>query len=184
MQPDKALIEALKNTQSRRKAFETLVCLYQENIYWHIRRFVNHHHDAHDIIQNVFLKAWQNIDGFRGDSLLQTWLFSIATNESINFLNKRKNMQIVSDEEVEANKKILAIKSEPELDSSEIQLKLQLALQELPQKQKQVFELRYYEEMPYEKMSLLLDTSVGALKASYHIAAKKVEIFLANALNL
>jgi RNA polymerase sigma factor (sigma-70 family) len=148
-------------------------------LYWHIRRMVVDHDDANDVLQNVFIKVWNGLQNFREDSQLYTWLYRIATNESLTFLDQQKRRSTVSMNEEEAglsNK----IKAEERFDARKLEWKLQLAIQKLPEKQRAVFTLRYYDEMPYEEMSRVLETSEGALKASYHHAVKKIEEFIKN----
>jgi RNA polymerase sigma-70 factor (ECF subfamily) len=174
--------ETLKQLRSadpnlQRKAFETIVSYYSEKLYRQIRKMVMSHDDANDLLQNTFLKAWTSIDLFRGDAKLSTWLYRIAFNESITFLNKQHAQPSISLDDQEA---FLADKLESDeyFDGDAIQLKLQKAILSLPDKQRVVFNLRYYDEMPYDEMSEILGTSVGALKASYHHATKKIEEFL------
>ncbi|MBS1729474.1 MAG: RNA polymerase sigma factor [Bacteroidetes bacterium] len=174
---DKELLEDFKRKESREKAFTTIIKKYQEKLYWHIRRLVISHDDADDVLQNVFLKVWNALENFRGDSQLFTWMYRIATNECLTFLEQQKKRTSVSlnDDDSGLANKIIADKN---FDASKLEWKLQLAIQQLPEKQRLVFNLRYYDEMPYEKMSKILDTSEGALKASYHHAAKKIEAFI------
>jgi len=176
---DKTLVFQFKNEVNKEIPFTTIVKKYQEKLYWLIRRLVIHHEDANDIIQNVFIKVWKSLDNFREDSELYTWLYRIATNESLNFLEKQKRTMSISIQDYEiyfTNK----LKTEQSYDITKIEWKLQLAILKLPEKQKVVFVLRYYDEMPYEKMSQILQTSTGALKASYHHAVKKIEDFILN----
>lgn len=161
----------------QKKAFEQIVTYYSEKLYWQIRKMVLSHDDANDLLQNTFIKAWMSIDLFRGEAKLSTWLYKIAVNESITFLNRQRAQNQVSIDDQEAFL-IEKLESDEYFDSDEIQLKLQKAILSLPEKQRVVFNLRYYDEMPYEEMSEIMGTSVGALKASYHHAAKKVEEFL------
>ena len=137
------------------------------------------HDDANDVIQNVFIKVWKGLDGFREDSTLYTWLYRIATNESLSFLEqkKRKGTISLSDNEADLSE---TVRADKDFDASKLEWKLQLAIQQLPEKQRAVFYLRYYDEMPYAEMSAILETSEGALKASYHIAVKKIEDFILN----
>ena len=175
-QDDRALLEAFALEATRDKAFAELVKRYQQRLYWHIRRMVVSHDDADDVLQNVFIKVWKALPAFRGEANLYTWMYRIATNESLSFLEQQKRRASISlsdDESSVANK----LQAESGFDASKIEWKLQRAIQSLPDKQKAVFNLRYYDEMPYEKMSEVLGTSVGALKASYHHAVKKVEAF-------
>ncbi|MDR0834239.1 MAG: sigma-70 family RNA polymerase sigma factor [Candidatus Symbiothrix sp.] len=176
---EQAVLSDLQNGEPavQRKAFEQIVNFYSENLYWKIRRMVLSHDDANDLLQNAFIKAWMSFDSFRGDAKLSTWLYKIAVNESITFLNKEraKNNVSLDDEATYLSENLTA---SDYFDGDEAQIKLQKAILTLPDKQRLVFNLRYFDEMPYEEMSGLLDTSVGALKASYHHASKKVEDFL------
>ena len=149
--------------------------LSTQGLYWQIRRMVYNHDDANDILQNTFLKAWSNIDNFRGTAKLSTWLYKIAINESITFINKERarNEASIDDDSFLLNN----IESDQYFDCDEAQIKLQRAINSLPEKQRLVFNMRYYDEMKYEDMSEILGTSVGALKASYHHALKKIETF-------
>ncbi len=179
MQNDKELLELFKETDTKEKAFTAILKKYQEKLYWHIRRMVVDHEDANDVLQNMFIKVWNGLANFREDSQLYTWLYRIATNESLTFIEQQKKRSSVSLSDVEtglSNK----IKAENNFDANRLEWKLQLAIQHLPEKQRVVFNLRYYDEMPYEEMSRVLETSEGALKASYHHAVKKVEDFIIN----
>lgn len=178
---DSDLIAHFKVKELKEQAFTQLVKKYQERLYWHIRRMVVVHDDAHDILQNVFIKVWRHVEGFRADSNLYTWLYRIATNETLTWIesNKKNNHQALGDSESGFSSEL---KAEKGYDARQIEWKLQQAILTLPDKQRIVFNLRYYDEMPYEEMSTVLDTSVGALKASYHHAAKKVENILINGL--
>ena len=174
---DKELLVRFRNETSREAAFTSIIKKYQEKLYWHIRRMVIEHEDANDVLQNMFVKVWRNLDNFREDSQLYTWLYRIATNESLTFLEKQKKHQSLSLSNYDgylSNK----ITADQHFDSNKLEWKLQLAIQKLPEKQRVVFSLRYYEEMPYEEMSRVLETSEGALKASYHHAVKKIEDFI------
>ncbi len=176
---DKDLLRRFKEEATREAAFTAIIKKYQEKIYWHIRRMVVEHDDANDVMQNMFIKVWKNLDNFREDSQLYTWLYRIATNESLTFIEQRKKRLAtsLSDEENYLSNKLQADKH---FDGTKLEWKLQLAIQQLPDKQRTVFSLRYYDEMPYEEMSRVLETSEGALKASYHHAAKKVEEYILN----
>lgn len=176
---DEVLVSSFKNEQTRDMAFTHLVCKYQERLYWHIRRMVVEHEDANDVLQNVFIKVWKNLADFRQESNLYTWLYRIATNETITWINQQKRRSSVS---LDENGNIFADKliAQKGFDANKLEWRLQQAIQSLPEKQRIVFNLRYYDEMPYEEMAVVLDTSVGALKASYHHAVKKVEAFLTN----
>ena len=171
---EKELIKQLQNEKTATRAFETLLHTYSEPVYWQIRRMVLNHDDANDIVQNVFIKAWSNLQNFRGEAKLSTWLFKIAINESINFLNKEKNRiqnMVDSDED---SFLLRNLEADSYFDGDAIQRELQEAIAKLPDKQRLVFNMRYYDEMKYEDMSEVLGTSVGALKASYHHAVKKL----------
>jgi RNA polymerase sigma factor (sigma-70 family) len=179
---DKDLIDAFKIPESKERAFTDIVKKYQERIYWHIRRLVVHHEDANDVMQNVFIKMWSYLDNFREESNLYTWIYRIATNETITFIDKekkRKSISLSDDDTGLANR----LHAEKGFDPNKLEWKLQRAIQALPEKQRIVFTLRYYDEMPYEQMSEVLETSAGALKASYHHAVKKVEEYLKSDLN-
>lgn len=175
---DKTLLIQFQDAGLREKAYTCLIRKYQEKLYWHIRRLVIDHDDTNDVMQNVFIKVWNGLANFREDSQLYTWLYRIATNESLSFIDQKKRK--TADVSLSALEGILEnkIKSDRYFDGNKLEWKLQLAIQQLPEKQKVVFNLRYYDEMPYEQMSRVLDTSEGALKASYHHAAKKIEAYL------
>ncbi len=176
---DDILLQQFKEERTRETAYTSIIKKYQEKLYWHIRRMVVSHDDANDVLQNVFIKVWKNLDNFREDSQLYTWMYRIATNESLTFLDKNKKRASISisDEDNSMGDKL---KAEDNFDEKKAEWKLQLAIQRLPEKQKAVFNLRYFEEMPYEEMSRVLETSEGALKASYHHAVKKIEEFILN----
>ncbi len=176
---DKQLLYDFKQPASKERAFTDIIKKYQEKLYWHVRRMVVDHDDANDVLQNVFIKVWNGLVNFREDSQLYTWLYRIATNESLTFLEQQKKRATTSlsdDESGLSNK----VKADQNFDANRLEWKLQLAIQQLPEKQRIVFNLRYYDEMPYEEMSRVLETSEGALKASYHHAAKKIEDFIKN----
>jgi len=162
---------------TREAAFTDLIKKYQERLYWHIRRMVVSHEDANDLLQNILIRVWHALEKFREESQLYTWLYRIATNECLSFIEQQKKKATLplSDEE---NGMERQLKADPHFDAQKLEWKLQLAIQQLPEKQRVVFSLRYFDEMPYEEMSNVLDTSEGALKASYHHAAKKIERFL------
>ena len=170
---EKELVKQLQNEKTASKAFETLIATYSEPVYWQIRRMVLNHDDANDIVQNVFVKAWTNLHNFRGEAKLSTWLFKIAINESINFLNKEKH-RIQGGENEEDSLLIKNLEADSYFDGDSLQLQFQEAIARLPDKQRLVFNMRYYDELKYEEMSEILGTSVGALKASYHHAVKKL----------
>ena len=176
---DEQLIQEFLNPNSQEKAFKNIVEKYQERLYWHIRRILVDHEDTNDVLQNTFIKAWKNLEKFRGDSSLYTWLYRIGTNESLTFLEvkKRKTQHHLANNEIDFT---TLVKGDKDFDFKKLEWKLQLAIQSLPEKQKIVFCMRYYDEVNYDDMSKILDTSAGALKASYHHAAKKIEEFLLN----
>ncbi|MDE3144577.1 MAG: RNA polymerase sigma factor [Bacteroidota bacterium] len=176
---DKELLLQFNKPESKETAFTAIIKKYQEKLYWHIRRMLVDHDNTNDVLQNVFIKVWKGLENFREDSQLYTWLYRIATNECLTFLDQQKRKASVSLDEGESglSNKVLA---DTGFDANKLEWKLQLAIQRLPEKQRLVFNLRYYDEMPYEEMSRILDTSEGALKASYHHAAKKIEDFILN----
>lgn len=174
---DRELIRCFKENAGRENAFTAIVKKYQEKIYWQTRRIVVHHEDANDVMQNVFIKVWNGLEQFREDSKLSTWLYRIAVNESLSYLEQQKRRSSVSWDQAGASMEE-KLHAEKGFDENKAVWKLQLAIQQLPEKQRIVFNLRYFDEMPYEEMSKVLDTSAGALKASYHHAVKKIEEFL------
>ena len=176
---DKNIIADLKDINKRDLAFHQLVTTYQERLYWHIRKIVLNHDDADDVLQNTFLKVWRNVENFREESSLFTWLYRIATNESITFINskKKKSFMPMNDTSEYLMDNLI---SDPYFEGDEIQLKLQKAIVRLPEKQRIVFNMKYYDELKYDEMAEILETSVGALKASYHHAVKKIEDYLKN----
>ncbi len=176
---DKELLLQFHDPATKERAYTRLIKKYQEKLYWHIRRMVVEHEDANDVLQNMFIKVWNGLENFREDAQLYTWLYRIATNESLTFLEQRKKRTAVSMDQVEAGLSN-TIKADKHFDANRLEWKLQLAIQQLPEKQRAVFNLRYYDEMPYEEMSRVLETSEGALKASYHHAVKKIEGFILN----
>jgi RNA polymerase sigma-70 factor (ECF subfamily) len=178
-QDDSELLRQFRQPQTREAAYTTLIKKYQERLYWHIRRMVVDHDDANDVLQNVFIRVWNGLENFKEESQLYTWLYRIATNESLTFIESQKKRAAVSLDDVGSgleNK----VKADKHFDPNKLEWKLQLAIQQLPEKQRIVFTLRYYDEMPYEEMSRVLDTSEGALKASYHHAVKKIEDYILN----
>ncbi len=182
-QDDKELLMLFKQSDKKELAFTSIIKKYQEKLYWHIRRLVVVHDDANDVLQNMFIKVWNGLENFREDSQLYTWLYRIATNESLTFLDskKRKFTESIDDEDSETSNGLSnQIKASEGFDAKKLEWKLQLAIQLLPARQQLVFNLRYYDEMPYEQMSKILETSEGALKASYHHAAKKIEDYILN----
>lgn len=175
--PEDILVKQLQDPAKSGEAFRELIAQYKERLYWHIRNIVKNHDDTDDILQNTFLKIFRNIDKFKGESKLYSWMYRIATNESITFLNKKsRRLQITSEE---LQDQILSnLESDVYFEGDEIQLKLQKAIATLPEKQQQVFNMKYFQELKYREMADILETSEGALKASYHIASKKIEEFL------
>lgn len=170
-------IQRLQDTESKEAAFRELLHLYKERLYWHIRKIVINHDDADDVLQNTFIKVYRSIDKFKGESQLFSWLYRIATNESITLLNKNAKRLQISNEEHQT-RAINNLAADVYFEGDDIQLKLQKAIATLPQKQQLVFNMRYFDDLKYKEMAEILDTSEGALKASYHIAAKKIEAFL------
>lgn len=177
MDYDQELVIQLQSPQTSEKAFRELITLYKERLYWHIRKIVISHDDTDDVLQNTFIKVYKNINNFKGDSKLFSWIYRIATNEAITFLNKNAKQLKVSLEEFQ-NTIINNLKSDIYFEGDDIQLKLQQAIATLPQKQQLVFNMKYFDEIKYKDMSDILKTSEGALKASYHIAVKKIEVYL------
>ena len=173
---DTLLVERLRDSSSCRAAFGDMIKLYTEPLYRQIRRMVQSHADANDLLQNTFLKAWQNIENFRGDAKLSTWLYKIAINESLSHLEKERKRQGLSIDDEESHL-VNLIEADKDIDGDELARQLREAIASLPEKQRLVFNMRYYDDMKYEKMSEILGTSVGALKASYHLAVKKIEQF-------
>lgn len=173
MTDERDLSALLLNPETQRSAFERVVRLYSEQLYWQIRRIVLTHEDADDVLQNTFLKAWNGLDGFHGDAKISTWLSRIAINESLDLLRRNKQQTISTEEASVAN----SLMADRYFDGSEIEAQLQEAVASLPDVQRTVFQLRYFEEMKYSDMSQLLNTSEGSLKASYHIAVKKISEF-------
>ncbi|GAA4404554.1 RNA polymerase sigma factor [Nibrella viscosa] len=175
---DQELLEKYRNPETRNFAFNLLVRQYQQKIYWHVRKMVIDHDDADDLTQETFIKVWTSLENFRGDSQLYTWIYRIATNECLNFLNKkrRKFFLPIGDVEGELTEKLESDTGGPSGD--EVQLKLQKALLKLPDKQRLVFNMKYFDDMKYEEIAEITGTSVGALKASYHLAVKKIEEYL------
>jgi len=171
---DEQLLEQFREPSARPRVFALLAEKYSPRLYWHIRRLVVNHEDANDVLQNTMMRAWNGLPQFRMDARLYTWLYRIATNECLNFLEVKRKRMSVSLEDM-PDRMASQLHAEPGFDSQRLEWKIQLAIQQLPEKQKLVFTLRYFDEMPYEEMSRVLGTSVGALKASYHHAVKKVE---------
>jgi len=174
---DLEILEKFANEKTREEAFGLLLKKYQQKIYWHVRRLVIDHDDADDLVQDVFVKVWKYLGGFRNDSQLYTWLYRIATNECLTFLNKKKQKNNIPLDDV-AYELADKLQESPYFNGDQIQMKLQKALLTLPEKQRLVFNMKYYDELKYEEISEITGTSVGALKASFHLAVKKIESFL------
>ena len=174
---EETLIEQLKNPLTQEQAFRSLMTQYKERLYWHIRKIVISHDDADDVLQNTFVKIYRNINNFKAESKLYSWMYRIATNESITFINKRAKQNHIDVSELQYQ---LAenLEADVHFDGDEMQLQLQKAIATLPEKQRLVFNMKYFDDMKYNDMSEILETSVGALKASYHHAVKKIERFL------
>ncbi|CAI8219625.1 MAG: ECF RNA polymerase sigma-E factor [Formosa sp. Hel1_33_131] len=179
MQNEATLLSQLKSEDTKELAFKTLVELYKERLYWHIRKIVISHDDSDDVLQNTFIKIVRNIHNFKGDSKLFTWMYRIATNEAITFLNSKARRHQISDETLQ-QLTLENLKADIYFEGDEIQLKLQNAIAQLPKKQQLVFNMRYFDAIKYKDMSEILETSEGALKASYHIAVKKIKSYLSN----
>jgi RNA polymerase sigma-70 factor (ECF subfamily) len=174
---DKEILSGFKTHLGREAAFKLLIKKYQRKTYWHIRRIVIDHDDADDVVQNTFIKIWENIDQFREDAKLYTWIFRIATNEALQFINRKKSNLHVSIEDLQFS---LAdsLQSSAYFNGDKAALKLQQAILTLPEKQRLVFNMKYFDNLKYEEIEEILGTSTGALKASYHHAVKKIEEFL------
>jgi len=176
---DSELLIQFRNPATKEKAYTSIIKKYKEKLYWHVSRMVIEKEDDNDVLQNVFIRVWNGLENFREDAQLYTWLYRVATNECLTYLEQQKKKSSVSLSDVEAglSNRIIADKH---FDANKLEWKLQLAIQQLPEKQRVVFNLRYYDEMPYEEMSRVLETSEGALKASYHHAVKKIEDYIVN----
>ncbi|KYG75471.1 RNA polymerase sigma factor [Roseivirga echinicomitans] len=174
---DHQIVEGFKNPTTKNKAFSVLLDKYQQRIYWHVRKIIIDHDDTDDVVQDVFIKVFKNLDGFREASQLYTWIYRIATNEALTFLKKRQRKQAWSIDDIShdlENK----LTSGSYIDGDEIQVKLQKAILTLPEKQKLVFNMKYFDDLKYEEISEIIGTSVGGLKANYHLAVKKIEEYL------
>ena len=174
---EETLVNELQHKATQEKAFEVLVNTYKERLYWHIRRIVLNHDDADDVLQNTFIKVYRNINGFKGDSKLFSWMYRIATNESLSFL-KQKSRKLGLNDGAYQDRLVESLAADVYFEGDAIQLQLQKAIATLPEKQKLVFNMKYFEELKYEEISEILDTSVGGLKASYHLAVKKIKVHL------
>ena len=174
MESQNQFINALKNPDTQENAYAKLLTDYKERLYWHIRKIVIEHDDADDVLQNTFIKVFQNIDGFKGNSSIYTWMYKIATNEALNLIKKKSKYYGVSNEEwIET--KVSKLESDYYFDGDELSIRLQNAVAKLPEKQRLVFNMKYFDEMKYDNISEILGTSVGGLKASYHHAVKKIK---------
>ena len=171
------LLQQLKSETHKEQAFRTLITLYKERLYWHIRNIVKSHDDADDVLQNTFIKVFKNINTFKGDSKLFSWMYRIATYESITFINQNAKRLQTTSEEVQ-QLALNNLTSDVYFEGNDIQIKLQKAIATLPEKQQLVFNMKYFQELKYSELSDILETSEGALKASYHIAVKKIEAYL------
>ncbi len=174
---DEQLIELLRNARTRREAFSQMVAKYQKQLYWQIRKMLISHEDTDDVLQNTLMKAWVGIQNFRGEAKLSTWLYRIAVNETLTFLNNQRIKTLSSMLDTE-DLLLSRLEADSYFDGNEAEMKLQRAILTLPDKQRLVFNMKYFEEKTYEEMEEILGTSVGALKASYHHAVKKIERFL------
>jgi len=174
---DAEILRKFQDERTRNEAFNLLLKKYQQKLYWHVRRMVIDHDDADDLIQDTFVKVWKNLPGFRSDAQLYTWMYRIATNECITFLNKKKQKNNIPLDDV-SYELADTLADSSYFNGDQAQLKLQQAILTLPEKQRLVFNMKYFDDMKYEEMSEVLGTSVGALKASFHLAVKKIESFL------
>lgn len=172
-----SFVNRLKDKHTQQHAFRELMSEYKERLYWHIRRMVINHDDADDVLQNTFVKVFRSINNFKAESSLYTWLYRIATNESITFLNSKANKYKISGEELQEYL-INNLEADAFFEGDAVQLKLQKAIAALPEKQRLVFNMKYFDDLKYEEISEILNTSIGALKASYHHAVNKIEKFL------
>lgn len=172
------LIEDLKNPKKKERAFSVLLDTYQKRLYWHIRKIVLLHEDADDVLQNTFIKIYKGLPSFKGKSNIHTWMYRIAYNEAISFLRKKQKQLQLNSEEM--NTRILSdLKADIYFNGDEIEWQLQQALLQLPEKQRTVFQMKYYDDLKFREISEILDTTEGALKASYHHATKKIQSYLA-----
>ena len=169
------ILRRIQDPTTRRRAFEQIVNVYSRQLYWQIHYLVQNHDDTDDVLQNTFIKAWRGIENFKGDSAVFTWLYRIAYNESLTFLKQRKQMASIDDEDFVEQANFVA---DEHFDGDETQEMLMQAVFTLPAKQRQVFCMKYFEDRKYEEISEIVGTSVGALKASYHIAVEKITNFL------
>lgn len=177
LQEETLLLQQLQSEKDKDAAFKKLISLYKERLYWHIRHIVKSHDDTDDVLQNTFIKIFKNINSFKGDSKLYSWMYRIATNEALTHIKRNSRIKNSSNEEVN-QLAIDSLQSDVYFEGDDIQLKLQKAIATLPEKQQLVFNMKYFQELKYSELSEILETSEGALKASYHIAAKKIETYL------
>ncbi|WP_028606478.1 RNA polymerase sigma factor [Olleya sp. ITB9] len=177
LQEETLLLQELQSEKDKNAAFKKLISLYKERLYWHIRHIVKSHDDTDDVLQNTFIKIFKNINSFKGDSKLYSWMYRIATNEALTHIKRNSRIKNSSNEEVN-QLAIDSLQSDVYFEGDDIQLKLQKAIATLPEKQQLVFNMKYFQELKYNELSEILETSEGALKASYHIAAKKIETYL------
>ena len=175
---DKEMIDMLQDPHTRREGFDVLVRQYSEPLYWKVRRIVLNHEDANDVLQNAFLKIWNNLDTFQGKSALSTWLYRIAINEALDFVRRQKNVNSATVSTEEEPGVAARLMGDDYFDGDEAQARLQEAVARLPEVQRTVFTLKYFDELKYSEISKILDTSEGALKASYHLAVKKITEYL------
>ncbi|PIB32312.1 RNA polymerase subunit sigma-70 [Gaetbulibacter sp. 5U11] len=171
------LVQQLQSESQKNAAFKTLITLYKERLYWHIRHIVKSHDDADDVLQNTFIKVFKNINKFKGDSQLYSWLYRIATNEALTHLKRNAKLKNITYEDAQ-DLAINNLQSDVYFEGEDIQIKLQKAIATLPEKQQLVFNMKYFQDLKYSELSEILDTSEGALKASYHLASKKIETYL------
>ncbi len=179
MQEEQEFINQLLNPKTQNQAFQRLLLEYQKPLYNHIRTIVLNHDDTHDVLQNCFIKIFQHLKNFKGDSKLFSWMYRIATNEALTFLKQKARANNISSETLQ-NKTLDNLEADVFFDGNEIQLKLQRAIASLPEKQQLVFKMKYFQELKYEEISAILGTTVGGLKASYHLAVKKIEAFVSS----
>ncbi len=177
MVQEQELVRLLQSSSQKDEAYSVLVATYKERLYWHIRNIVKSHEDADDVLQNTFVKVFRNIHKFKGDSKLYTWLYRIATNEAITFINKRAKRQHTTTSELQQHA-LEKLQTDVYFEGDAIQLKLQKAIATLPEKQQLVFNMKYFDDHTYEELSEILETSVGGLKSNYHIAVKKITAYL------
>lgn len=177
---DAIILQKFAESKTREEAFGMLLDKYQQKIYWHVRRFVLDHDDANDLVQDIFIKVWKNLDKFRADAQLYTWIYRIATNECITFLNRKKHTMNISLDDESSGFLADTLTETSYFNGDQAQVKLQEALLTLPDKQRLVFNMKYFDDLKYEEISEIVGTSVGALKASYHLAVKKIERYLSD----